>query len=145
MAFIGFMAAICFFLTTTYWPIGLAIAIVMPGFILDRRQGGAGILGAMLAGALGFSAIGAALYAYSSFNGDASGLGHTGPGAWLTVLGLGGLFVGTIFGLGGWSVLFLLSIPDRLKRPHVESRGSASRRGGADRGLEHPRTGGPRS
>jgi hypothetical protein len=143
MVFIGFMAAICFFLTTTSWWIGLAIAIVTPGFILDRRQGGAGILGAMLAGALGFIAIGVALYAYSSFNGDASALGHTGPGAWLTGLGLGGLFCGTIFGLCTWSVLFLLGLLNRLKPPHAESRGSAFRHGRGDGGLEHPGTGRP--
>jgi hypothetical protein len=144
IAFIGFMAVLCFLLTT-YWPMALAIAIVTPGFVLDRRQGGAGILGAMLAGILGFGGIGVALFAYFSFKGDASGLGHTGPGAWLTYLGLGGLVCGTIFGLCAWSVLFLLGLLNGRKPRHAESSsGSAVRDGCEDRGLKPPRTRWPR-
>jgi hypothetical protein len=143
IAFVGATAVFCFFLTTRYWPIALAIAIVTPGFLLDRRRGGAGILGAMLAGFLGFSTIGLGFYVYFSFNGGASALGHTGPGAWLTFLGLAGLVCGTIFGLTTWSVLFLLGLVNVLKPPQVESRGSAIRHGRGDRVLTPPWTGLP--
>jgi hypothetical protein len=122
IAFVGIVAVFCFLLTTTYWPMTLAIAIVTPGFVLDRRQGGAGILGAMLAGILGFSGLGVAVYAYFYSKGDAAALGHTGPGAWLTYLGLGGLVWGTIFGLCTWSVLFLLGLLSHRDSPHIESR-----------------------
>jgi hypothetical protein len=145
IAFVGATAVFCFFLTTRYWLIAPAIAIVAPSFLLDRRKDGAGILGAMLAGILGFSGIGLGFYVYLSFGGDASALGQTGPGAWLTYVGLAGLVCGTIFGLSTWSVLFLLGLADVLKPPQVESRGSVIRHGRGDRGLTPSRTGLPQT
>lgn len=144
IAFIGLMAVFFFLLTTSHWPITLAIAIVTPGFVLDRRQGGAGILGAMLAGILGFSGVGAAFFAYYYVQGDASGLGHTGPGAWLTYFGLGGLAWGTIFGVCTWSVLLLLGLLKHRKMRHIESRPSTDRHRLGRPGQENPWTGGPR-
>jgi hypothetical protein len=143
IAFVGSMAVLCSLLNTTYWPLTLAIAIVTPGFVLDRSHGGAGILGSMLAGILGFGGLGLAFYADSYFKRDASGLGHAGPGAWLTYIGLGGLIWGAIFGLCSWSVLFLLGLLNVLRPPKVESGGSAVRHGCGDRGLKSPRTGDP--
>ena len=127
-AFVAFAAVLCFLLTTGNWPVALAIAIVTPGFLMDRRQGGAGILGAMLAGILGFSGIGAAFYLYMWLTGDRSGLGHASPGAWLTYIGLGGLAWGTVFGLCAWAVLFLIGLMKPLKS-RGEPRGSSLPKG----------------
>ena len=128
VAFVAFAAVLCFLLATGNWPVALAIAIVTPGFLLDRRQGGAGILGAMLAGILGFSGLGAAFYLYTWTQGDRSGLGHASPGAWLTYIGLGGLVWGTVFGLCAWTALFLLGLLKPLKS-HGEPRGSSLPKG----------------
>ena len=99
---------------TLPWPIILATALVFPGFAIDRAGGGAGILGAVLAGVVEFIGIGLAFYVctYLFFNPE----GITGkdiynglPPVFVSVVFLAvmGLAWGLMVGLWLWSIVFL--------------------------------------
>lgn len=141
LAVIGFLAVLCSLFTSFPWPIGFAVAITTPGYLLDRKRGHSGLFGSMLAGLIGFTIVGIGLYAYNSSNGNAGAFGPDGPGASVTGFGVWGLFWGTILGLGAWSVLSLHGFLKTLwSRGRVVPHGPG--RGG--RGLQHARAGGHR-
>jgi hypothetical protein len=59
------LAAACFgLLRTPAWPFLLAVALVLPGFAIDRARGDAGVLGSILASMIGFVGIGTTLFIY---------------------------------------------------------------------------------
>jgi hypothetical protein len=151
LAVVAISALMCFLLSAGLWPVIVVIAIVAPGFFLDRAKGGAGILGAMLAGILGFVGYGIACYVYLYSHGDASRL-DIRLGSLLTWLGLLGLACGAIFGLCAWPICLLAgrlnrAVPRPVSKPEgsqLETRGPTVRYGYVDRGLQHPRAGGRR-
>jgi len=60
------LAAVCFAIfRTPAWPILVAVGLVLPGFAIDRARGGAGLLGAILAGMIGFVGIGITFFVYA--------------------------------------------------------------------------------
>jgi hypothetical protein len=66
----------------------VAFAIVLPGFIIDRFRGGAGIIGGMMSAAFSLVCLGIAVYTYYSLYLDPATLNYLGPPP-LTLLPLG--------------------------------------------------------
>lgn len=74
-----------------------ALGIVVPGFVVDRLRGGAGIVGGMISASASVVGIGIAAYAYSYFKPDPTMLDYLGPPILtLPILGVAG---------GGWGAL----------------------------------------
>jgi hypothetical protein len=137
LALVGVSALFCYLLSAGLWPVIVAIAVVAPGFFLDRAKGGAGVLGAMIAGILGFVGFGIA----ASIIEGSSPRPEIGFGTVLTFLGLIGLAFGATFGFCAWLAFFLAGLLNRPKRAKVESSTPTVRYGPSDRGLPHPRSG----
>jgi hypothetical protein len=132
-------------LRTPVWPIVLAIGPILPGFTMDRARGGAGIVGAMLAGALTFVIFGGALFVYDLLSYRSIAYDSPAPYFILLALGVAGLACGTVVGCIAFGIMLLLGRAVRpLPEPPVESVGPIVWRGFQDRGLAHPRAGGHR-
>jgi hypothetical protein len=136
-------------LRTPAWPLITAALLVVPGYAIDRARGGAGILGAMLAGAIEFLALGLIGLLMAHFSG---GLGP-GPVAFdLSAIVVGAILLSTLglawgvcVGTWLWMLSFLRGLGIAAEPPRAEPIGPIAWRGFEDRGITHPRAEGHRT
>lgn len=88
------------------WPLVVAWLVTLSGFVLDRIRGGSGMLGSMVVGLLGGGMLGFADRVYWDLTHGPTGSG-TSPGTVVMDCAIGGLGLGTIFGVGAWAILSL--------------------------------------
>ncbi len=116
---IAVLAVLFASLRTPFWPLILALGLILGGFAIDRSRGGLGIDGAMMAGVIGFPAIGVVIYIVFLI---LDRFPHFSLSEFVAfVLGLA--FVGWSLGvvLGCWSLMILRAI----NRAFSSKRGSA--------------------
>ena len=107
---------------TPAWPFILAFGLILPGFTIDRARGGRGILGATLAGMIGFVGTGMVFYALdwwlsypeSNFN---------PPFAFFVFLALMGLIWGLFVGL--WARLIVSVAHQRTRSKPLQAESYA--------------------
>jgi hypothetical protein len=127
-------------LRTPAWPLILAIVPIIPGFALDWSKGGPGLLGSMLAGAIGGLGLGIVILVYSHlFDGSSSGVADLfwllGGAAYLSLMGLAwGVCVGTWL----FVIALLLGLRPGAKSSPVEPIARIIPHRFEDRGLQHP-------
>jgi hypothetical protein len=107
-------------LSTPFAIFVLAIGIVVPGFLIDRFRGGAGIVGGMISAAMALVGLGIAVYAYEYFDPDPAMLDYLGPPI-LTLFMIGtagavwGALAGTLI-----DVMILIKKSYETQNPMVE-------------------------
>lgn len=104
----------CYLLRVGSWALVVAWLVTLAGFVLDRARGGSGILGSMMVGLLGGGMLGFADRVYWDLTRGPTGSGPS-PGTWVMECVTGGLALGTIFGVGAWTVLSLGRLIGRLR------------------------------
>jgi hypothetical protein len=86
-------------LSTPFAIFVVAIGIVVPGFIIDRFRGGAGIVGGMISASIVLVGLGLAAYTFFYFNPDPVILAYLGPPILtLPILGIAGAVWGALTG-----------------------------------------------
>jgi hypothetical protein len=148
------VSAVLFAVTRTpFWPLALAIGVVLAGFAIDRTKGGWCLVDASLAGAIEFAVLGFAIYFSHSLLIEWRTLDL---GELLIVIFVGGV-VGTVFVMvAGYWALTMVKLLGRLARTLVDLLGGLDR--GRllrdellgpivwlrfeDRGLQHSKAGG---
>ncbi len=111
-------AVVLALIRTPAWPFILAFGLILPGFTIDRARDGSGILGAMLAGMIGFAGTGMVFYALdwwlsypeSNFN---------PPFAFFYFLALMGLIWGLSVGL--WARLIVSITQQRTRAEPLQA------------------------
>lgn len=88
------------------WGLVVAWMVTLSGFVVDRTRGGSGILGSMIVGLLGGGMLGFADRVYWDLTRGPTWFG-TSPGTWVMECAIGGLGLGTIFGVGAWTIVTL--------------------------------------
>jgi hypothetical protein len=142
IALVAVSAVLFSLLRTPVWPVIIAIVLVLPGFAIDRARGGPRILGAMLAGAIGFLAYGVALCTYLCFFRGLSLFDSPWPFVMILALGMAGLAWGSAVGFWVWIMFGLCGRAVRPGPMHDESIGPIVWRGLDERRLQQARAGG---
>jgi hypothetical protein len=114
MKWVALCAGLFAMMRTPAWPMVLTTAPVVLGFAIDRARGGAGILGAVLAGIVEFVGIGLAFYVYTYFvfhpeGGTGKDISNGLPPVFVAVVFLAAIGVvwGLMVGPWLWLIVFL--------------------------------------
>ena len=140
------LVAICAVLLSTIppaiWLLVPAILIVIPGFTIDRARGGPGIVGAMVAGVVGFLGFGIAILTYLCLFRGLKVFDSPAPFVMTLALGIAGLAWGAVVGFWAWMILGLMGKGVRSGPVEGESIGPIVWHGLDEPDLRHSRAGG---